>query len=83
MMNGMGKSDNPGVPKKLSNKAEEPAAETGEGSGLAKGNSLQQNALRTPSRESALSALVRVAAHAALFPFRWPVGGLLALIELT
>jgi group II intron reverse transcriptase/maturase len=60
MMNGTGKSDNPVVPKKLPNKAEEPAAEAVEGRGLAKGNSHQQNALRTPGRASAPSALERV-----------------------
>jgi hypothetical protein len=60
MMNGTGKSDNPVVPKKRSNNAEEPVAEIVEGSGLAKGNSPQQNALRTPSREGAPSALERV-----------------------
>jgi group II intron reverse transcriptase/maturase len=61
MMNGTGKSDNPVVvPKKRSNNTEEPVAEIVEGSGLAKGNSPQQNELRTPSRESAPSALERV-----------------------
>ncbi len=60
MMNETGKSDNPVVPKKRSNKTEEPVAEIVEGSGLAEGNSPQQNALRTPSRVGALSALERV-----------------------
>jgi RNA-directed DNA polymerase len=60
MMNGTGKSDNPVVPTKLPNRGEEPAAEAVEGRGLAKGNSPQQNALRTPGREGALSALERV-----------------------
>ena len=60
MMNGRGKSDNPIVPAKLPNKAEEPAAEAMEGRGLAKGNSPERNALRTQGRESALSALERV-----------------------
>ncbi len=60
MMNGPGKSDRPGVPKKPLNKAGTPAAEGVEGRGLAKGNSSQQNASRTPSRTGALSALERV-----------------------
>jgi RNA-directed DNA polymerase len=60
MMNERGKSDSSVVPGKPSNKAEEPVAETVEGRGLAKGNSLERNALRTQSRESAPSALERV-----------------------
>ena len=60
MMDGRGKSDSPVVPGKLLNKAEEPAAETAEGRGLAKGNSPERNALRTQRRDSALSALERV-----------------------
>jgi hypothetical protein len=60
MMNGVGKSDRPVVPVKSPNKAGQPAAEEMEGSGLAKGNSLEQNASRTPSRSSASSALERV-----------------------
>ena len=60
MMNGSGKSDSPKVPAKLPNKAEGPAAEAMEGRGLAKGNSPERNALRTQSREGALSALERV-----------------------
>jgi group II intron reverse transcriptase/maturase len=60
MMNGGGKSDSSKVPAKLPNKAEEPAAEAMEGRGLTKGNSPQHNALRTPSREGAPSALERV-----------------------
>lgn len=60
MMNGVGKSDRPVVPVKSPNKAGRPAAEEMEGSGLAKGNSLEQNASRTPSRIDALSALERV-----------------------
>src|SRR5437667_1887270 len=60
MMTGPGKSDRPGVQKKPLNKAGTPAAEGVEGRGLAKGNSSQQNASRTPSRTGALSALERV-----------------------
>ena len=60
MMNGRGKSDRPVVPAKSPNKAEEPAAEAMEGRGLAKGNSLERNALRTQGRDSAPSALERV-----------------------
>src|SRR5437899_1576529 len=60
MTNGPGKSDRPAVPAKSPNKAGQPAAEEMEGRGLAKGNLLQQNASRTPSREDAPSALERV-----------------------
>jgi group II intron reverse transcriptase/maturase len=60
MMNGPGKSDSLVVPGKPPNKAAEPAAEAGEGSGLAKGNSPERNALRTQGRERAPSALERV-----------------------
>ena len=60
MMNGSGKSDSSVVPTKPPNKAAEPAAEAGEGSGLAKGNSPERNALRTQGRERAQSALERV-----------------------
>src|SRR5271167_4987100 len=60
MMNTRGKSDGPIVPAKPLNKAEEPAAEAVKGRGLAKGNSLERNALRTQSRDSAPSALERV-----------------------
>ena len=60
MMNGSGKSDSSIVPTKSPNKAEGPAAEAVEGRGLAKGNSPECNALRTQSREGALSALERV-----------------------
>src|SRR5437667_7348086 len=60
MMDGRGKSDSSVVPGKLPHKAEEPAAEAAEGRGLAKGNSPERNALRTQSRDSALSALERV-----------------------
>jgi len=60
MMNGHGKSHSPIVPTKPPNKAGEPAAEGVEGRGLAKGNSREQNALRTQGRVSAQSALERV-----------------------
>jgi RNA-directed DNA polymerase len=60
MMHGRGKSDRPEVPGKPPNKAEGPAAEAVEGRGRAKGNSREQNALRTQSRESAPSVLERV-----------------------
>jgi RNA-directed DNA polymerase len=60
MMNGRGKSDSSVVPEKSPNKAEGPAAEAMEGRGLAEGNSLEQNALRTQGRSSAQSALERV-----------------------
>jgi len=60
MTNRPGKSDRPTVPEKSPNNAGQPAAEGMEGRGLAKGNRLQQNASRTPSREDALSALERV-----------------------
>src|SRR5947208_3664580 len=60
MMNGQGKSDRPEVPGKSPNNAGQPGAEGMEGSGLAKGNLLEQNASRTPSRSGALSALERV-----------------------
>ena len=60
MMNGHGKSDSPIVPKKPTNKAEGPAAETVEGRGLAKGKSCEQNALRTQGRAGAPSALERL-----------------------
>ena len=49
MMNGVGKSDRPVVPVKSPNKAGRPAAEEMEGSGLAKGNSLEQK--RVPDTE--------------------------------
>src|SRR5262245_60977442 len=59
-MNGHGKSDRPTVPMKSPNKAGQPAAEGMEGKGLTEGNLQQQNALRTPSRKGAHSALERV-----------------------
>jgi RNA-directed DNA polymerase len=60
MTNRPGKSDRPTVAEKSPNNAGQPAAEGMEGRGLAKGNLLQQNASRTPSREDASSALERV-----------------------
>jgi retron-type reverse transcriptase len=60
MTNGGGKSDSPAVPGKPPNKAEGPAAEVVEGRGLAKGNSPDRNAFRTPGRADAPSALERV-----------------------
>src|SRR5438094_10421025 len=60
MMNGQGKSDRPVVPGKSSNNARASAEEGMEGRGLAKGNLLEQNASRTPSRSDAPSALERV-----------------------
>lgn len=60
MMNERGKSDKPIQPEKSPNKVEQSAAEGMEGRGLAEGNSVQQNACRTPSRSDAPSALERV-----------------------
>src|SRR5712691_10121729 len=68
MTNGPGKSDRPVVPEKSPNNTGQavhsvqakPVAEGMEGRGLAKGNLLQQNASRTPSRKDAPSALERV-----------------------
>jgi RNA-directed DNA polymerase len=60
LMSGSRKSDRPVVPTTPSNKADVEAAERGEGRGLAKENSDQQNASRTQSRPSAPSALDRV-----------------------
>jgi len=65
MMDGHGKSDRPVVPSKPSNNAGPPAAEGVEGRGLAKGNPPRQNALRTPSRDGAPSALERIRQAAA------------------
>lgn len=59
-MNERGKSDSSVVPRKPSNKAEGPAAETVEGRGLAKGNSPESNAPRTQRRAGAPSALERI-----------------------
>jgi len=55
-----GKSDSSVVPEKSPNKALQQAAEGMEGRGLAKGNPLERNALRTQSRTRAHSALERV-----------------------
>jgi RNA-directed DNA polymerase len=60
MTNDRGKSDSSVVPRKPLNRAEEPAAEAVEGRELAKGNTLEQNASRTPSRQDAPSALERI-----------------------
>jgi RNA-directed DNA polymerase len=60
MMDERGQSDRSVVPGKPSNNAEEPAAETVEGRGLAEGNSPKRNAPRTLSRAGVLSALERV-----------------------
>ena len=60
MTNGRGKSDSSVLPAKSPNNAEGPAVEATEGRELAKGNSPERNALRTQSREGALSALERV-----------------------
>ena len=60
MMDGRGKSDGPVLPVKPPNKAGRPAAEAVEGRGLAKRNPHERNALRTPSRAGAPSALERV-----------------------
>jgi hypothetical protein len=59
-MHERGKSDSLVVPRKRPNEGAGPAPgpeEAVEGRGLAKGNSLEQNAPRTQSRISALSAL--------------------------
>ncbi len=60
MMHGRGKSDDPVVPEKSSNKVAIATKEAMEGRGSAKGNAAQQNAHRTQSRDSAPSALSRV-----------------------
>jgi RNA-directed DNA polymerase len=60
-MNDRGKSDSRVVPAKLANKTGQPVAEPVEGRRLAKGNTGQQNAPRTLSRDDgASSALERV-----------------------
>src|SRR5512132_2986614 len=60
-MNDRRESDSRVVPAKLANKAGEPVAESVEGRRLDKGNTGQQNARRTQSRDvSASSALDRV-----------------------
>ena len=60
MTDGHGKSDGPVVPVKSPNKAGQPEAEAVEGRGPAKGNPHERNALRTPGRAGAPSALERV-----------------------
>ena len=60
MMNGRGKSDRSIVPRKPPNKAGQSAAEGVEGRGLTKGNSREQNALRTQGRASVQRAFERV-----------------------
>ena len=60
MTNGRGKSDNCVVPRKSSNKTGPPVAEGMEGRQLAKGNSPEQNMLRTQGRARMQSALERV-----------------------
>ena len=61
-MNVRGKSDGPIVPKKRTNKGggAPPPAESVEGRGPAKGNSVEQNRFRTQSRIDLQSALDRV-----------------------
>ena len=59
-MNGPRKSDRAVVPPKSPNKAASAVAQGVEGRALAEGNLHEQNALRTPCREGALSALERV-----------------------
>ena len=71
-MNEHGKSDRPVVPAKSPNNAGQPGAEGMEGRGLTTGNLRQQNALRTPNREGAPSALERVRqAGELLFDTTW------------
>lgn len=60
MTNAGGKSDRPEVPEESPNSAKGVAAEATEGRGRTKGNLQERNALRTPSREGAPSALERV-----------------------
>lgn len=69
MMNEYGKSDNSIVPKKLPNNTRERVAEAMEGRGLAKGNSLKRNALRTQGRIRAQSALKRIRQAAAFWRY--------------
>lgn len=59
-MDGRGKSDSLVVPGKSPNKASSLAAEVMEERGLAKGNSVEGDALRTQGRDGATSALDRV-----------------------
>jgi group II intron reverse transcriptase/maturase len=60
MTNERRKSDSSVVPVKPPNKAAEPAAEGVEGSGLAKGNSLESHGDRTPRRVDAPDGIERV-----------------------
>lgn len=60
MTNGQQKSDGRVVPAKAPNKVESSTAEVLEGRRPVSGNASQQNALRTQSRQGALSALARV-----------------------
>ena len=60
VMYDVGKSDRPVLSTKSPNKAGQPAAEAMEKRGLAKGNTGEQNALRTQCRQGAHSALERV-----------------------
>ncbi len=60
MTNDRGKSDNCVVPKKSSNNTGPPVAEGMEGRRLAKGNTREQNMLRTQGRARMQSALERV-----------------------
>jgi group II intron reverse transcriptase/maturase len=60
MTNERRKSDSLVVPVKPSNKAAEPAAETGEGSRLAKGNPPDSHGVRTQSRVNAPDGIERV-----------------------
>jgi group II intron reverse transcriptase/maturase len=60
MTYGGGKSDTAVVPKKLPNKAAEPAAEAVEGREVAEGKTLERNTLRTQSRAGVPSTLERI-----------------------
>ena len=60
MMDDHGKSDSSVVPQKSSNKAGRPAAETAEGSGLAKGNSPERHDDRTQRRSLSSNGIERV-----------------------
>jgi hypothetical protein len=59
-MHERGKSDRPVVPMKSPNNAAHAVAEVAEGRGLAKGNSLECNTLRTQCRDGVPSAIERV-----------------------
>jgi group II intron reverse transcriptase/maturase len=60
MKHGDGKSDSAVVPRKLPNKAAEPAAEAVEGRAVAEGKTLERNTLRTQSRVGVPSTLERI-----------------------